>query len=354
MNFSDSRRKLLRAGTGLALAAGLPLSLRAQAQAPVRQITVADPGGAYQAAFRKAFYDPFEKQTGIRVISAAREAEPTAQIRSMIATRSYTWDASILTQSARDILLAQGLLEPLNLPASAIGSYLPDAHTPNWLGTDVYATVFAYRTDKYKGNTPQTWKDFWDVQRFPGRRGMSKSPIDTLEQALLADGVPADKLYPLDMDRAFKSLDRIKPHVAVWWAGGAQSAQIIESGEVDMVAIWNGRAQAVIDGGAPVRLVWNQGLYAIEGWGILKGGPRVDTARQFIQFCSDAQRQATYSQSLAYGPPNKDAYQHISKERAAVLPSSEQNFKLMVGENSAWWTANRAKAVERFNAWLLA
>lgn len=353
MNFSASRRNVLRAGASLALASGLPLSLSARAQSSVKQITVADPGGAYQAAFRKAFYDPFEKATGIHVISAAREAEPTAQIRSMIATHSYTWDASILTQSARDILLAQNLLEPLNLPASALANYLLDAHTPMWMGTDVYATVFAYRTDKYKSNTPQSWKDFWDVQRFPGRRGMSKSPIDTLEQALLADGVPADKLYPIDMDRAFKSLDRIKPYVSVWWAGGAQSAQIIQSGEVDMVAIWNGRAQAVVDGGAPVKIVWNQGLYAIEGWGILKGGPRVEAVRQFIQFCADARRQAVYTESLAYGPPNKAAYQYISKERAQVLPSSEQNLRQMTGEDSAWWTKNRAQAVERFNAWLL-
>ncbi len=352
MTFSQSRRNLLRTGASLALAGTLPAAMTARAQS-AKQITVADPGGAYQAAFRKAFYDPFEKETGIRVISAAREAEPTAQIKSMIATRSYIWDASILTQSARDILLAQDLLEPLDLPAGATADFLPDAHTPMWMGTDAYATVFAYRTDTYKDTPPRTWKDFWDVEKFPGRRGMSKSPIDTLEQALLADGVPSDKLYPLDMERAFKSLDRIKPHVAVWWAGGAQSAQIIESGEVDMVAIWNGRAQAVIDAGAPVSIVWNQGLYAIEGWGILKGGPHVDTVRQFIAFCADAKRQADYTRHLSYGPTNKAAYQYIPKERAAILPSSEQNIRNMIAADASWWASNRAKAVERFNAWLL-
>jgi putative spermidine/putrescine transport system substrate-binding protein len=353
MTFSANRRKIIKTGVGLGLVTGFPLIRTSRAQSKVTKITVADPGGAYQAAFRKAFYDPFEKATGIRVVSAAREAEPTAQIQAMIQTRSYTWDASILTQSARDILLAQNMLEPLNLPASLLTSYLPDAHTPQWLGTDVYATVFAYRTDTYKKNPPQSWKDFWDVKRFPGRRGMSKSPIDTLEQALLADGVPADKLYPIDMDRAFKSLNKIKPHVAVWWAWGAQSAQIIQSGEVDMVAIWNGRAQAVIDGGAPVKIGWNQGIYAIEGWGILKGGPRIETVRKFVEFCADPHRQAVYTESLSYGPPNKAAYQYISKKRAEVLPSSPQNFQRMTPENSGWWTKNRAKAVERFNAWLL-
>src|SRR5690606_19362858 len=116
------------------------------------------------------------------------------------------------------------------------------------------------------------WKDFWDVKRFPGLRAMSNSPINTLEQALLADGVPMNDLYPLDLDRAFKSLDRIKKHVAVWWTGGAQSAHVIQSGEVDMVASWNGRMQAVADGGAPINIVWAEGIYAMEGWGILKGG----------------------------------------------------------------------------------
>src|SRR5690606_30131831 len=147
------------------------------------------------------------------------------------------------------------LLDPIEITQADTQGMLPEAVTPYWLGTDMYATLFAYRTDRFKGDTPQSWADFWDVKRFPGRRSLSKSPIDTLEQALLADGVPLDKLYPLDLDRAFKSLDRIKPHVAVWWTGGAQSAQIIQSGEVDMVAIWNGRAQAVLDGGAPIKLV---------------------------------------------------------------------------------------------------
>ncbi|MGO4741380.1 ABC transporter substrate-binding protein [Bosea sp. 2KB_26] len=347
-----SRRAMLQGTLGAAIA-GPGLIGAGTAQAQIKQITVADPGGAYGEAFRKAFYDPFEKATGIRVINVAREAEPTAQIKAIVETKSYTWDASILTMAARDILQAQNLLDPLEVTAADTAGMLPEAVTPYWLGTDMYATLFAYRTDRFKDDAPKSWSDFWDVKRFPGRRSLSKSPIDTLEQALLADGVPLDKLYPLDLDRAFKSLDRIKSHVAVWWSGGAQSAQIIQSGEVDLVAIWNGRAQAVLDGGAPIKLVWNQAIYSVEGFAIPKGGPRVATVRQFIKFCANPERQAAYTQFLSYGPTNTDAYKFISKERAAMLPSSTENLKGMVKQDEKWWGQHRADALERFNTWLL-
>jgi len=182
---------------------------------------------------------------------------------------------------------------------------------------------------------------------------MRKNPIDSLEQALLADGVPLDKLYPLDVDRAFKVLDKIKPHIAVWWTGGAQSTQLLQSGEVDMTTGWNARLQAAIDGGAPAKIIWNQGLYSIEGWGLPKGGPKADVARQFVRFCSDAKQQAAYTDALAYGPTNLDAYQTISPARAKLLPTSPENLKQMAIANESWWSANRAKVTERFNSWLL-
>ena len=350
---SMNRRSLMKSAAGVALGVALPVSMIRSASASTTQITVADPGGPYSPAFRKAFYDPFEKATGIKVVNVAREAEPTAQFKAIVETKSYTWDVCTLTLSARDILMKQNLLEPLNFGAADVPGLMPEALTSHWMGTDVYSTILGYRADKFADNAPQSWADFWNVEKFPGRRSLRKNPIDTLEQALLADGVPLDQLYPLDVERAFKSLDRIKKHIAVWWTGGAQSSQLIQSGEVDMIALWNARAQAVIDGGAPVKIGWNQGLYSIEGWGIPKGNPRADAARQFIKFCGDAARQAAFTDVLAYGPANLDAYKHIPKDRAQALPTYEDNLKVMTIAKEDWWGANRSKMNERFNAWIL-
>lgn len=350
-----SRRKVLKTGSGLAAAAVVPLSLMsASATAQVKQIVVSDPGGPYTVAYRKAFYDPFEKTTGIRVVSVARESQPVAQFTAMVQTKNFVWDVTTLTISADiPILEARGLLEPIGLKASDFPTLMPDAVTANWLGVDVYSTILAYRTDKFGNNGPKTWADFWDVQKFPGRRCLRRNPLDTLEQALMADGVPIDKLYPMDLDRAFRSLDRIKKHISVWWTGGAQSMQLIQSGEVDMISAWNGRAQAAIDGGAPVVIVWNQGLYSIEGWGIPKGTPNAEPAKAFVRFCADAKRQAAFTDDLAYGPTNLKAYDSIAPKRAAILPTAPENIKGMRLASPEWWHANREKATERFNAWLL-
>ena len=350
-NAIDSRRRCIVQGLA-AVASGAGWSSRVQAQS--RQIVVADPGGPYGKAYRAAFYDPFEKQTGIKVVNVAREAQPLAQFTAMVQTRNYIWDVTTLTLTA-DIptLQAKNLLEPINLKVSELPGIIPEAVTSDFLGIDVVGTTIAYRSDKFSASGPKNWADFWDVKRFPGRRALRRSPIDTIEQALLADGVQASKLYPLDLDRAFKSLERIKPHVAVWWTSGAQSMQLIQSGEVDMLACYNGRSQAAIDGGAPVTIEWNQGLSLIEGWGIPKGTPRAEMAKEFVRFCASPRQQAIITDELAYGPTNLKAYEFIQPKRAAMLPTAAANFKGLISPDPQWWFQNRDKVTERFNAWVV-
>ncbi|WP_042264089.1 ABC transporter substrate-binding protein [Paraburkholderia heleia] len=351
--FNPARRRILQ-GAGMAGLAAFAGALPVGALAQGKQIVVSDPGGPYTGAYRSAFYDPFEKATGIKVVSVARESQPVAQFAAMVQTRNYMWDATILTLSD-DIpyLQANNFLEPIGLKASDYPQLITNAITPDWLGVDVYATVLAYRQDKFAQNGPKSWADFWDVKRFPGRRCLRRSPIDTLEQALLADGVPLDKLYPLDVDRAFRSLDKIKPHVNIWWTSGAQAMQAIQSGDVDMISTWNGRAQAARDGGAPVQIVWNEGLYSVEGWGIPKGTPRADMAKQFVRFCADAHRQAILTRTLAYGPTNRDAFASIPAARADILPTAPGNLRDMRLPSPQWWQTNRQKVTERFNTWII-
>jgi putative spermidine/putrescine transport system substrate-binding protein len=175
-----------------------------------------------------------------------------------------------------------------------------------------------------------------------------------MEQALLADGVSPDKLYPLDADRAFKKLDEIKKHVQVWWTGGAQASQLLKTGEVDILATWNGRAQAAIDDGAPARIVWNQALYSVEGWTIPKGNPKTEMGMKLVQFCANPDRQAEFAKHIAYGPTNPNAYKNIDPKRAEILPTSPKHFGSMIYQSEKYWGPNQEKMIERFNAWLLA
>lgn len=350
-NTHSRQRRTIVTSMGV-VAAGLLLpAARAQSD---KRIVVSDPGGPYSLAYRKAFYDPFEKATGIRVINIARESQPLAQFSAMVKTKNFMWDVTTLTLSADVLPLEQqGFLEPIGLEIAQFPGMLPDAVRPDWLGVNVYGTVLAYRKDKYGAKGPSSLRDMWDVARFPGRRSMRRSPVDSLEQALMADGVPRDKLYPLDVDRAFRSLDKIKPHVAVWWTTGAQASQLLQNGDVDQIITWSSRAQSAIESGAPVAIVWNDATYAIEGWGIPKGSPRAELAKSFVRFCADPQRQSVLANFVAAGPTNRDAFKFIDPARAALLPTSAENVKLAVNQNAAWWDKNRRAVTERFNNWLI-
>lgn len=347
LRYTVDRRTLL-AGAAMS---GAALAMRRAWAA--EQLTIADPGGAWTPACDAAFVKPFEKEAGVQINHIARQHYPTVEIKANVETKAYTWDVVIATEADVTELSPQGLLTPLDWSGEDMGQIMKEAHRPDWMGTDVYATVLSYRTDKYREKAPSSWADFWDVKKFPGRRAMHKHPIDTLEMALMADGVPMDKLYPIDMDRAFKKLDEIKPHVDVWWTGGAQTTQMLQSGEVDLLSLWNARAQVVIEAGVPAAISWNQGLFALEGWVIPKGDPRSELGMKFIRYTANAKRQAQFVERLAYGPTNPHAYDYIPKARAKFLPTAPDNLKLMVASNNEWWGKNKDRAIERFNNWLL-
>lgn len=347
-----SRRTLLgtMAGASAATLATPFLSRKAWAD---KTITVADPGGPYSGAYSEAFYRPFEKETGITVANVSRDTEPVAQFRAMVEAKSYIWDVCTLAGPAYVSLKGLGLLQDMGLNAEDYPDFTRGAIKNDWMAIDVYSTVSAYRTDHYAKNPPTKLEDFWDIKNFPGRRGMYQSPVWTLEQALMADGVAAADLYPLDVDRAFRKLDEIKPHISAWWTAGAQSAQLLQSAEVDFTQMFNGRAQALIDQDQPVKIVWDKGMYGMEGWSVPKGTSKADMAIEFVKFCADPQRQATITKTLAYGPTNLKAYDSIPQERAKVLSTYKENLAKMAATDEDWWLKHRAKVVQRFNEWVL-
>ncbi len=210
----------------------------------------------------------------------------------------------------------------------------------------------AYRTDIYKSGGPKGWADFWDTTKFPGRRGLYRSPKGVLESALLADGVAPKDLYPLDIDRGFAMLDKIRSEVAVWWTSGAQNTQLLQSGEIDMSDTWSARAFAAIDSGAPVNIVW-KGLYSIDGWSIPLGTPKLKQARDFVKFCMHPERQAVYSSIVANGPSNLKAYEFIAPARAKILPTYPENLAGLAPRDYAYWGKNFAAISDRFQEWLL-
>lgn len=324
------------------------------ARADSKRLFVRDAGGMWTEGYRKAFFEPFFKETGIEVIGITSTAEPTAEVKGIVETGNYTWDlGGAISMAAANLLAGMNLLEPHQLNDSAVIQTIP-AHfnTPYAVGSDIYSTALGYNTEKVK-KVPQGWAQFWNVKEFPGRRGLRKYPFDTVEEALMADGVATDAVYPCDLDRAFKSLDRIRGDIAAWWSSGAQATQMFTSGEIDMMPTWTSRILAAREAGAKVAISWDQHIWGIDVWIILRGTPKADLCRRFIEFACAPERQAALTEYVLNGPTQPQAFQHIPPERARDLPTYPDNLKRGLPIDNAYWAKHKSEALEHFNEWIL-
>ncbi|MGF6175039.1 ABC transporter substrate-binding protein [Ensifer sp. 4252] len=351
-----SRRQILKT-TAIAGAALATPAIWTPSRAEGKRIVVRDDGGIYTKAYGAVFYRPFQEATGIEVVGVQANAEPTAQIRSMVDAGSYTWDMAKISQPAI-LMLTTGdkkYLEPHGLESDPVVATLPKQYMSEYgVGNNVYTTVLAYRTDAFEGReAPKSWKDFYDVEGFDGRRALRKHPFDTIEQAVMADGIAAKDVYPCDIDRAFKTLDRIKPNVEVFWTSGAQVEQMLTSGEVDLIPTWVSRAQSARTAGAPVEIVWDQNIWGLDSWSILAGTPNADACREFIKFASDAKRQAALMEYFAAGVTQPEVFDMIDAKIAQDSPTYPEHIARGVQIDAKYWLDNQAAVIERYNSWLL-
>src|SRR5438309_1415107 len=227
------RRTFLKgfAATATAALAG-PLIVTDRTIAQTRTIYVNTWGGSWTAAEEAAFFKPFTEQTGIRVRTVAPVSY--AKLKAQVQSGNYEWDITAITQA--DLLRAEreGLVEPVDWTVVKKDKLFPNAVYANGLAYCALGTNLAYRKDKFPQGGPKSWADFWDVKKFPGSRSMLNNAVRTVQFALVADGVPVDKVFPLDVDRAFRKLDQIKPHIKVWWTQGNQSQQLLRDGEAEL------------------------------------------------------------------------------------------------------------------------
>lgn len=337
---APNRRTILKAG-GAALTTTLAMPYLARAQDKVLYINTW--GGPWEEAARANLFDPFTAETGVEI----RTVSPVsfAKLAQQVQTGVYEFD--ITTLGGAELVRAN--------EADIIEDWqeapYEGALFENGVASHAFATVLAWRTDKYPEG-PKTWADFWDVERFPGSRSLQRYPARVLPLALLADGVPVDELYPLDVDRAFASLDKIKPHVLVWWTAGAQSTQILRDGEVDMIGIWHGRFFEAEGAGAPVAMTWNNGQVDRAYWVVAKNTPNAELAREFITFATSAKPLAGFTTQGDYGPLNPAAYEFISEEEAQHMPTSEENYPKVFEQDIANLGIDPSELSQRFEEWL--
>ena len=338
--------------------------------ATAQELTVLSWGGAYGKSHEEAYVKPFEEQTGtdVDLVDADNPATP---IKAMVEAGNVTIDVASVEYADGVRLCDEGLLEtidPATLTPGPDGTpaeedFLPDSLTECLVGTDVYSTIYAYDAEAFPDAPPTTIADFFDLEAFPGQRGMRKTAKANLEMALMADGVAAEEVYDTletaeGVDRAFAKLDEIKDQI-VFWEAGAQPPQLLADGEVAMTTAYNGRIfNAVQEEDQPFEIVWDGQVYEFEGFVIPLGAPNLEEAREFVTFATAPEQLARAAEWISYGPPRRSSggmvgnFQGTDVAMGPNLPTSEENLQNALASSYEFWADRDIELNERFNAWL--
>lgn len=307
-------------------------------------------GGSLQKAQREIYFDSFTKETGIRVIDAADMNY--AKIKAMVDSGDVQWDVV----NALGMWIKPGekdnLWEPLDytvIDKAGISDQFAGKYA---IGNAQYAACLAYNTKALgKAPAPKTWADFWNVKEFPGRRAFRLYARYLTEAALMADGVPMDKIYPIDVDKAFKSLDKIKSNISVWTRSAEQGVQMLASGEVAFGLATHTRVFDAQKEGLPVAFSWQGGIMTTDNLAVLRGTKNKANAMKLINWMSKAENQARFAEMTAVGPTNENALKLVSDETKEKLPIVHFQKGELLRFDDNWWADNITTMDEKFLVW---
>jgi len=346
-------------------AAALGLGMMSTASFAAEKITFVSWGGAYTASQVKACIEPYTAKTGVE-FNVVDYNGGLAEIKTQVEAGNIQWD--IIDQTPQDAIrgcdeglymeLDHSVWEPAPDGTPATEDFVEGGLGDCYVGNISWATVPAFDASKIEGDEkPTTMADFWDVDKFPGRRGLRKVPRVNLEWALMADGVANEDIYstlatPEGVDRAFAKLDEIKEHV-VWWEAGAQPPQMLADGEVVMTTAYNGRLfNAMYKEGKPFEIMWGPQVFDIDTYVVVKGAPNADAAIEFLKFCTSAEALADTTNYISYGPLRKSSSAFVNPDILPHLPTAPENFKTALTYDIDFWADNVDDLTERFNSWL--
>lgn len=345
--------RMLLAAVGLLAAPVLALQ---PAFASPSDLMIVTRDASFQAAMQSAYVQPFTAVTGTPVQQQVWDGGIDALRAQAKAPADTRWDLVLVDADELSTGCAEGLFEKLDW--SAIGGkdhYLPQTVSDCGLGAVTSTTVLAW--DKDKLPVAPSWSDFWDVAKYPGKRGLRKGVRGNLEFALMADGVAPAEVYktlatPEGVDRAFRKLDQLKPYIE-WWSTDAEAAHILASGDVLMTSAPSGQIATMAEHEHKnFGLQFTGSLSELQSWAIMKGSPTLRMAQQFLYFAGMPAVELRLLQQSGDAGPAKGLNEGLSPELAAISPGTPANLAAGLRIDTAFWHENLAKLRQRFDAWL--
>lgn len=335
---------------------------------PLRVVTW---GGSYEASQQAAYFEPFTEETGVPVEVLRYDGGLQALREELARDGPPEWDVIDLLKADARSGCDEGLLEPFDpailAPAPdgtpARQDFMAGAIMECAVVQLVFSTVIAYDDRAFPGEKPRTIADFFNLERFPGRRALRRAPVGMFEWALRSYGVPRRQLYdllstPRGLRLALERLDSIR-HRLDWWRSGADPIRMLREGQVAMASAYNGRvfhARVVED--APLGVIWDSQLLDYTTWAIPRDTPRKALAERFIRFATRAEHMAAQANRISYGPARTSGRRRIGRHVATGtpigphLPTAARHMEQAIHQDHRWYSQTEALRWRRFRAWL--
>ncbi|MEP9374255.1 ABC transporter substrate-binding protein [Mesorhizobium sp. KR1-2] len=313
--------------------------------AEAREIILSNWGGDSGKAQEQVFALPYTEKTGIPIHVDTSPLE--GRIKAMVDAGNVIWDVMDIDNFSAIKLGKEGYLRPIDY-SIVNRDTVPGTSFDHGVAAYVMSYVIAYDKSKFPDGPPQTWADFWDVERFPGKRALYKWLTGALDAALLADGVSKEQVYPIDIPRALAKIEQIKDHL-VYWDSGAESQQLLRNGDVSMACIWSSRAFALEkETEGRITFHWNEAVAYGDTWSVPKDNPAGDLVWPFIASMQDVDKQIGLLAVNAAGPVTTEANGQVPNDLRRLNPTDPENWKLQVLMDAQWWSENYDDALAAY------
>lgn len=353
-NAGPTRRTFLAGSSVAALTAataiGGPLILVPGKAKAKEQVVVMTWGTPLAEAEDEAFYKPFTKETGIPVVIAG--APDLAKLTAQVKSGNVEVDVAELASGMVAPGNKEGIWAPVNYKIVNKEGVMPEAIRDRQIGFYSYVGGIGYDKGRNPdGKHPNTWPEFWDVKAFPGRRGLRTRISETLELALMADGVDPKKVYPCDVERGFKALDRIKPHTQ-WIAETPKTVELIIRNEVDFTYTYNGRVFGFNkNANANLGFSRRQNFFGIGWMSAVAKSPNAEAAQKLLAYMLKPDRQAHFASIIPYPPTIPSAMKMVKGDTLQYMPDPTAPDVCI--ENVDWWGDKFEELTKRFKEWQL-
>lgn len=350
MAYLSTRRNFLTLA-GAALAAPLLARPSWAQRVPAiksKSVVFANWGGDTGEAMKAVMFDSFEREYGVKV---ATPAASFSKFELMAASETAQWDAVDADGFAAVQFIEKGILQPLPDWVTRVDG-VPESLRNYLTAGYAYSLAIGYSKDIFPSGGPQNWKDFWDLKKFPGRRGLPDYWPAVLEAALMADGVEKSKLYPIDIDRALKKLEEIRSET-IFFSSYGEGQQLLGQGSVVMALNTSSRAILLARQGLNVDVVWNEAI--LMDWSaapVVKNAPNPDAIFALVDWMSDPGRQAEFARRTLTGPTNKAALALMSKEELQSLSNSPEHTEVACVVNQVELAKQSETISKRYADWL--